>query len=87
MQKLRKKRVALLTACVISALVSRGFAAEEMSQGGDDGITSFMLDDMVVTATRTPMLTKEVPSTVQIITAEEMQNLGATDLISGLRLA
>ena len=43
--------------------------------------------DVVVTATRTEMETKVIPNTVEVITQEDIQKLGATDVASALRLA
>lgn len=43
--------------------------------------------DVVVTATRTAEEVKVVPQTVEVITAEKIEQLGATDVYSALRLA
>lgn len=43
--------------------------------------------EVVVTATRTEEEVKAVPSTVEVITQEDIQKLGATDVYSALRLA
>ncbi len=45
----------------------------------------FTLDEYVVTATRTEMRKKEVPQSVEIITKEDIQNLGATNVIDAMR--
>lgn len=43
--------------------------------------------DVVVTATRTQEEVKAVPQTVEVITKEDIEQLGATDVYSALRLA
>ena len=45
------------------------------------------MKDVVVTATRTEADVKMVPNTVEVITADEIEKLGATDVYSALRLA
>lgn len=80
MKKLNKKRMTLLTACVISAIANAGFAAEA-------DIDAYEGTDYVVTATRTPLEKKEVPQSVEVITKEEIQNLGAITVQDALRTA
>ena len=47
----------------------------------------FSLDEIVVTATRTENTLKEVPATTEVITAQGIQRLGATDVYDALKLA
>ena len=47
----------------------------------------FTLDEYVVTATRTELTKKEVPQSVEVITKEDIQNIGATNVIDALRTA
>lgn len=47
----------------------------------------FTLDEYVVTATRTELSKKEVPQSVEVITKEDIQNIGATNVIDALRTA
>lgn len=47
----------------------------------------FTLDEYVVTATRTELSRKEVPQSVEVITKEDIQNIGATNVIDALRTA
>lgn len=81
MKKLNKKKVALLTACVISSVANMGFTAEA------EDFDEYSGADYVVTATRTQLEKKEVPTTVEVITKEKIEQLGATDVYSALRLA
>ena len=44
-------------------------------------------EEYVVTATRTELTAKEVPQSVEVITKEEIQNIGASNAREALRLA
>lgn len=81
MKKLNKKRVALLTACVISAVAHMGFAAEAEDMDAYEGA------DYVVTATKTQIEKKEVPVAVEVITEQKIKDLGAYSVQDALRLA
>lgn len=81
MRNLNKKKIALLTACVVSAVGHMAFAAEA------DNYDEYSGADYVVTATRTQLEKKEVPQSVEVITKEKIEQLGATDVYSALRLA
>ncbi len=81
MRRLNKKRVALLTACVISAVANMAFAAEQGEMDVYEGA------DYVVTATKTPLEKKEVPQSVEVITREEIQNIGAISVRDVLKTA
>ncbi len=52
-----------------------------------ENLDSYQGDEYVVTATRTELTTKEVPQSVEIITKEEIQNIGASNAREALRLA
>ena len=57
-----------------------------MSFGGGTAVYAeepqkFTLDEYVVTATRTELSRKEVPQSVEVITKEDIQNIGATNVI------
>lgn len=54
--------------------------------GAADG-SAVTTKDVVVTATRTEADVKMVPNTVEVITADDIEKLGATDVYSALRLA
>lgn len=43
--------------------------------------------DVMVTATRTEQEVKAIPNAVEVITSEDIEQLGATDIYSALRLA
>lgn len=81
MKKLNKKRLALLTACVISSIANMGFAAEA------ENIDEYEGADYVVTATRTQLEKKEVPVAVEVITEQKIKDLGAYSVQDALRLA
>lgn len=81
MKRLNKKRVALLTACVISAVANMGYAAEA------DDMDAYEGADFVVTATRTALEKKEVPVAVEVITEQKIKDLGAYSVQDALRLA
>ena len=78
--KYNKKSVALLTLSVMTMLCMPAYAAEK----SDDTVRT---RDVVVTATRTAEEVKAVPNTVEVITKEDIERLGADNLTSALRLA
>ncbi len=81
MKKLNKKKVALLTACVVSAVANMGFAAEA------EDFDEYSGADYVVTATKTQIEKKEVPVAVEVITEQKIKDLGAYSVQDALRLA
>lgn len=81
MRNLNKKKIALLTACVISAVGHMAFAAEA------DNYDEYSGADYVVTATKTQLEKKEVPVAVEVITAQKIKDLGAYSVQDALRLA
>lgn len=81
MKKLNKKKIALLTACVVSAVGHMAFAAEA------DNYDEYSGADYVVTATKTQLEKKEVPQSVEVITEQKIKDLGAYSVQDALRLA
>lgn len=81
MKILSKKKAALLTLCVCSAIANSGFAAET----GDLDI--YGGDEFVVTATRTPLEKKEVPNAVEVIKQEDLKEMGAYNVQDALKYA
>lgn len=76
-----KKQQTLLILSVLLGLSSPVYAQD--IQNNDVIVTP----DVVVTATRTQEEVKAVPQTVEVITKEDIEQLGATDVYSALRLA
>lgn len=74
-----KKQQTLLTLSVLLGLSSPVYAQD--IQNNDVIVTP----DVVVTATRTQEEVKAVPQTVEVITKEDIEQLGATDVYSALR--
>ena len=81
MRNLNKKKIALLTACVVSAVGHMAFAAEA------DNYDEYNGADYVVTATKTQLEKKEVPQSVEVITEQKIKELGAYSVQDALRLA
>lgn len=81
MRNLNKKKIALLTACVVSAVGHMAFAAEA------DNYDEYSGADYVVTATKTQLEKKEVPQSVEVITEQKIKELGAYSVQDALRLA
>lgn len=81
MRNLNKKKIALLTACVVSAVGHMAFAAEA------DDYDEYSGADYVVTATKTQLEKKEVPQSVDVITEQKIKELGAYSVQDALRLA
>ncbi|WP_287771249.1 TonB-dependent receptor [Megasphaera sp.] len=79
---MRHKSAAYVTWGILMALSLPAYAADV--QDTEQGVTT---KDVVVTATRTEAEVKTVPQTVEVITAEDIEKLGATDVYSALRLA
>lgn len=81
MRNLNKKKIALLTACVVSAVGHMAFAAEA------DNYDEYSGADYVVTATKTQLEKKEVSQSVEVITEQKIKELGAYSVQDALRLA
>lgn len=82
--KIKGTKKAWITWAVLTALTVPAYAAS--TDGAADG-SAVTTKDVVVTATRTEADVKMVPNTVEVITADDIQKLGATDVYSALRLA
>ncbi len=83
MHILGKKKVALLTTAVLVGSIVPAYAAEDNAKNTD----VVQAPDVVVTATRTEALIKDIPNAVEVITHKDIENMGATDIYSALRLA
>ena len=81
--KFSNKKTALLTLSILLSLSAPTYAADA-NTNTDEAVRT---PDVVVTATRTEAEVKAVPNTVEVITNEQIQKLGATDVYSALRLA
>ncbi len=81
MKNVSKKRLALLTALVVSSVANMGFAAEADEMDVYEGA------DYVVTATRTALEKKEVPNAVQVVTQEDIKHMGAYSVQDALKYA
>src|SRR3990167_3155181 len=69
------------TAAVAVAMAGGGQAAAQEADGGGSGTGNvYALDSVTVTATRTPSDVFNVPSTVTVIDAEEIEEALATDI-------
>lgn len=82
--KIKGTKKAWITWAVLTALTVPAYAAS--ADGAADG-SAVTMKDVVVTATRTEADVKMVPNTVEVITADDIEKLGATDVYSALRLA
>lgn len=82
--KIKGTKKAWITWAVLTALTVPAYAAS--ADGAADG-SAVTTKDVVVTATRTETDVKMVPNTVEVITADDIEKLGATDVYSALRLA
>lgn len=74
-----------MTGIILAAMAMPAYAAAADTAQADT--QNLLSKDVVVTATRTEAEIKTVPNTVEVITAEDIQKLGATDVYSALRLA
>ncbi len=82
--KIKGTKKAWITWAVLTALTVPAYAAAADGPADNAAVTT---KDVVVTATRTEADVKMVPNTVEVITADDIQKLGATDVYSALRLA
>ncbi len=82
--KIKGTKKAWITWAVLTALTVPAYAAS--ADGAADG-SAVTMKDVVVTATRTEADVKMVPNTVEVVTADDIEKLGATDVYSALRLA
>ncbi len=78
-----KKKTMLLTLSILASLTVPTYAAD--TDNADKDVVQ--APDVIVTATRTEALVKDIPNTVEVITSEDIKKNGATDIYSALRLA
>lgn len=79
---LMRKRNALLTTAVLSALSLPAYAADV-----DADPLQVKTDAIVVTASRTEQLLRESPASAEVITRKDIDRMGAENLAQALRLA
>lgn len=77
---MKKRQKTLVTAAVLVLISATGYAEHVPEE-------NYMLDEVVVTATRTTQSTKDVPSAVQVITRQTIEEQGAQTLEDVLRYA
>ena len=77
-----RARDMILTAAVLSAVSAPVYAAKEAVED----LPHYNIGDVVVTASRTEQAVKDSPSAVEIITREDIENLGADSLEQALAL-
>lgn len=77
---IRNNKSTLLASAIFLSLAAPVVAADTTD-------TAVQTKDVVVTATRTEEEVKNVPSTVEVITQQDIERNGATDVWSALRLA
>ena len=74
-----------LTAAVLGALTAASFHSVQAA-ASDREMPVYTLDDVVVTASRTEQSVKEAPASVEIVTREDIDRLGAETLAQALAL-
>ena len=80
----RYQRTAL-TAAVLGALTAASFQPVQAA-AADREMPVYTLDDVIVTASRTEQRVKEAPASVEIVTREDIDRLGAETLAQALAL-
>jgi len=83
LKKITKKKSLLLTAAVLAAMSVPVQAAEKKQEEA----THIKTDEVVVTASRTKQEVKESPSSVEVITREDIDKMGAESVRQALQLA
>ena len=83
LKKITKKKSLLLTAAVLAAMSVPVQAAEKKQEE----TTHIKTDEVVVTASRTKQEVKESPSSVEVITREDIDKMGAESVRQALQLA
>ena len=81
-KKISKKKSLLLTAAVLAAMSVPVQAAEKKQEA-----THIKTGEVVVTASRTKQEVKETPSSVEVITREDIDKMGAESVLQALQLA
>lgn len=74
-----------VTLCAAGSVFANALAASAAES--EETLESYQGEEYVVTATRTELTTKEVPQSVEVISKEEIENIGATNVIDALRVA
>ncbi|MFC2741381.1 MAG: TonB-dependent receptor plug domain-containing protein, partial [Selenomonas sp.] len=82
LKKITKKKSLLLTAAVLAAMSVPVQAAEKKQEA-----THIKTGEVVVTASRTKQEVKETPSSVEVITREDIDKMGAESVAQALQLA
>lgn len=91
MLKSKKKALALAVLCAVSSMGFMSYASAEETAEPDSTAqkekveNNFTLNEMVVTATRTMKELKEVPSSVSVITAKEIEEKNVTSVQEALQ--
>ena len=83
LKKITKKKSLLLTAAILAAMSVPAYAAEKKSEEA----MHIKTDEVVVTASRTKQEVKESPSSIEVITREDIDKMGAETLAQALQLA
>ncbi len=83
LKKITKKKSLLLTTAVLAAMSVPAYAAEKKA----DAEKHIKTDAVVVTASRTEQEVKETPSSVEVITREDIDKMGAESVRQALQLA
>ncbi len=83
LKKITKKKSLLLTAAILAAMSVPVQAAEKKQEE----TTHIKTDEVVVTASRTKQEVRESPSSVEVITREDIDKMGAENLAQALQLA
>lgn len=79
-ERKKKKNYAMLTTAVLAALNCPQAAGAAPAQ-------DVQADEVVVTATKTSEEVKQVPQAVEVITSDDIERMGASDVLSALALA
>ena len=83
LKKITKKKSLLLTAAILAAMSVPVQAAEKKQEE----TTHIKTDEVVVTASRTKQEVRESPSSIEVITREDIDKMGAETLAQALQLA
>jgi outer membrane receptor for ferrienterochelin and colicins len=73
----KKSKVALLSFGIMAALSLPAYAEEE----------PYQFSEVVVTATRTKQNVKDIPASVEVITRQDIETMGADSVVAALKLA
>ena len=83
LKKITKKKSLLLTAAILAAMSVPVQAAEKKQEEA----AHINTDEVVVTASRTKQEVRESPSSIEVITREDIDKMGAETLAQALQLA